>query len=121
MLMFATIYYMRRIILSSSFLFFLLLFIIPFGASAVERSLFLGLSGNDVRTLQNELIKKGYLTSGNATGYFGPLTEAGVKKFQCDRKIICPPSSDGGYGVVGPKTNQACVYFEFLMGHWKNL
>ena len=94
---------MRRIILLTPLLLSLLFFI-PANTSAAERSLFLGLSGTDVRALQNDLVTKGYLTSGSATSYFGPLTEAAVKKFQCDRKIICSGSSEVGYGVVGPKT-----------------
>jgi spore germination protein YaaH len=65
----------------------------------------MGLSGADVKAMQSELIATKYLTAGNATGYFGSLTDAAVKKFQCDRKIICSDSVDTtGYGIVGPMT-----------------
>ncbi|HEY4501513.1 MAG TPA: glycosyl hydrolase family 18 protein [Candidatus Paceibacterota bacterium] len=69
-------------------------------ASVSARSLTSGLSGADVKTLQTQLIAKGYL-SASATGYFGPLTLAAVKKFQCDNTIVCSGSS---YGIVGPRT-----------------
>ncbi|MBI4120515.1 MAG: peptidoglycan-binding protein [Parcubacteria group bacterium] len=93
----------------SIFIFFLVLSFIPIGAISAERSLFLGLSGKDVKTVQNTLIAQKYLASGNATSYFGPLTEAAVKKFQCDHNVICSGSSDAGYGVVGPKTRVALL------------
>ncbi|MDP3725611.1 MAG: glycosyl hydrolase family 18 protein [bacterium] len=98
---------MRLNLVATSFLFFLLLSLVPSNILAAEQSLFLGLSGNDVKTLQNTLIAQKYLASGNATGYFGPLTEAAVKKFQCDHNVICSDSSDVGYGVVGQKTRVA--------------
>ncbi len=91
----------------ASFVFFLLFFLAPLSTLAAERPLFLGLSGNDVRAVQNTLVAQGYLTSGNATGYFGPITEAAVKKFQCDHNVICFDSSSMGYGVVGQKTRAA--------------
>ncbi|MBI4119438.1 MAG: peptidoglycan-binding protein [Parcubacteria group bacterium] len=86
-----------------------MLFFVPIGAFATARPLSLGLSGGDVRTIQNQLISKGYLAAGKATGYFGPLTDAAVKKFQCDRTIACLNSSNIGYGIVGPKTRAALV------------
>jgi spore germination protein YaaH len=60
------------------------------------------MTGSDVTAVQKALIAKGYSTS--ATGYFGPLTLAAVKKFQCAQNIVC---SGGSYGVVGPKTQAA--------------
>src|SRR3990167_8316003 len=72
-------------------------------ASVSARSLTSGLSGADVKTLQTQLIAKGYL-SASATGYFGPLTLAAVKKFQCDNAIVCSGSS---YGIFGPRTQAA--------------
>ncbi|MFH0803955.1 MAG: glycosyl hydrolase family 18 protein [Candidatus Tagabacteria bacterium] len=85
---------------------FLLFFVLPFfRAGAVGRSLSFGLSGSDVTAFQNKLIKQGYLAEGKATGYFGPLTQAAVKKFQCDQNIICSgASATTGYGVAGPRT-----------------
>jgi spore germination protein len=88
---------------------FLTILIIPGFALAATRSLSVGMSGTDVTTVQKELIAKEYLAAGKATGYFGPLTEAAVKKFQCDQKIICSGASVSGYGIVGPKTRAALI------------
>ncbi|MBI4120395.1 MAG: peptidoglycan-binding protein, partial [Parcubacteria group bacterium] len=88
-------------------LFLILLFAVPFGAFAATRSLSLGLSGSDVTSLQKSLIATGYLANRYATGYFGPLTETALKKFQCDKEIICSGSSANGYGVFGPRTRSA--------------
>ncbi len=85
----------------------LFLLLLPASAFAAARSLSLGLSGTDVITLQQELIAKGYLASGSATGYFGPLTQAAVEKFQCAQNIICASDTIAGYGIAGPKTQAA--------------
>lgn len=83
----------------------LALFVAP--SVVMARSLVQGASGNDVKELQNKLIRQGYLAEGKNTGYFGPLTLAAVKKFQCDQGIICANSSAAGYGIAGPKTQAA--------------
>ena len=58
-----------------------------------------GSKGADVNTLQQLLINKGYLTAVSApTGYFGPLTQAALAKFQAANGI----SPAAGY--FGPKT-----------------
>jgi len=88
-------------------LFFILLFAASSGAFAVTRPLSLGLSGADVTGLQKSLIATGYLASRYATGYFGSLTDSALKKFQCDKEIICSGSSANGYGIYGPKTQAA--------------
>lgn len=75
----------------------------PFMAEAAARTLVSGTSGADVRALQQTLAAKGYL-SATPTGYFGPATLAAVKKFQCEKNIVCSGSS---FGVVGPKTQAA--------------
>src|SRR3989344_2117762 len=78
--------------------------LVPAFASAATRSLTVGLSGADVSALQAVLISKGYLAAGNSTGYFGQLTLAAVKKYQCDESIVC---SGASYGTVGPRTQAA--------------
>ncbi len=98
---------MKLFIASSAFLFLLTLFLMPVNAFAAVRSLSLGLSGNDVVTLQNELIAQGYLAKGYNTGFFGTLTQAAVKKFQCAQNIICSGSATQGYGIFGPRTRAA--------------
>ena len=69
---------MKRALIVAAFVFM----IAPAGASAA--SLSLGASGSSITALQQALIAKGYLAAGRATGYFGPLTDAALKKFQCD-------------------------------------
>ncbi len=61
--------------------------------------------GDQVLWLQQVLIAQGLLSADSATGYFGPLTEAAVKKFQKTYNIVSsgtPVST--GYGAVGPTT-----------------
>ncbi len=93
---------MRRTFLISVFLLVCVL-VLPAGVSAATRSLSSGMSGADVTALQQALIGKGYL-SASATGYFGSLTLAAVKKFQCEQNIVCSGTS---YGLAGPKTQAA--------------
>lgn len=90
---------MRRVTIS---LTALVVALAPVPADA--RSLYQGLSGSDVASLQTELIARGYLAAGKATGYFGPLTLAAVKKFQCASGIIC---AGAAYGTAGPMTQAA--------------
>ncbi|MBV9349340.1 MAG: peptidoglycan-binding protein [Patescibacteria group bacterium] len=80
------------------------LFVLPLAAHAASRTMVYGMSGSDVRAMQGTLIADGYLSPGSNTGYFGSLTLAAVKKFQCDQNIVCSGSS---YGIVGPHTQAA--------------
>jgi len=57
-----------------------------------------GSKGTDVTTLQT-LLKKLGVYNGPITGYFGILTEAGVKKYQAKNKL-------DQVGVVGPATRK---------------
>ncbi len=84
-------------------LFISLSFITPGGVFAATRSLSFGMSGADVTALQTKLISQKFLAAGNDNGYFGEMTLAAVKKFQCAQKIACD-SSTAGYGNAGPKT-----------------
>lgn len=83
----------------------LLLCLVPITARAVARSLSIGMSGNDVATIQRELISEGFLAAGNANGYFGLQTQAAVEAFQCAQNVVC--SGQQGYGNMGPKTQAA--------------
>ena len=69
-----------------------------FGAavSAFTRSLGIGSRGEDVRQLQLRLINAGFLNA-TSTGYFGPLTEDALKRFQEQHQIETT-------GTMGPKT-----------------
>lgn len=92
---------MHRLILGACAAFLFVFFGTPAIVSA--RALTHGMSGADVKNLQQALAKEGYL-SASATGYFGPATLAAVKKFQCAKNIVC---SGASYGVAGPKTQAA--------------
>ncbi|MFK3960570.1 peptidoglycan-binding protein [Guptibacillus hwajinpoensis] len=69
-------------------------------AALGDRTLYNGMSNSDVTQLQNELDNKGYFDYHKATGYFGNITEDGVRDFQRSAGI----SVDG---VVGPQTVSA--------------
>lgn len=43
------------------------------------------------------------------TGYFGNLTKQNVKRFQCEKDIVCSGDESTGWGVVGPRTRAAIV------------
>ncbi len=73
--------------------------------SAFARGLGRGQMGNDVRNLQNWLVTNGH-GSFMSTGYFGPLTEAALGRFQLKQGIVTS-TSDPGYGFLGPKTRAA--------------
>ncbi|MFA5770903.1 MAG: peptidoglycan-binding protein, partial [Patescibacteria group bacterium] len=60
------------------------------------RNLKLGMIGNDVKELQKRLTSEG-VYKGPITEYFGPLTLAGVKKFQAKYNL-------DQVGIVGPLT-----------------
>ncbi len=69
------------------------------------RNLSRGSEGSDVTILQNFLISQGYLAPGNAIGYFGPLTETAIKKFQASQNIVSAGTPQTtGYGNVGSMT-----------------
>lgn len=53
--------------------------------------------GNDVKLMQQFLMVYGVYPDGFITGYFGPLTEAAVRRFQEKESIE-------SVGIVGPKT-----------------
>jgi len=80
------------------------------GASA--RILSLGYSGEDVRALQRALNAKGYVVAlsgagspGNETSFFGGATDAALKRYQCEKLLVCSgtPASNG-YGSFDAKT-----------------
>ena len=62
---------------------------------ATPNGIVLGEQGESVKRIQELLNKYGYLSSSNATGYFGEITEQAVKRFQTDNGL----KSDGSVGV----------------------
>ncbi len=71
-----------------------------------ERNLRYGMSGEDVKCLQEILFKEGVYPEGKITGYFGPLTKKAVIKFQEKYKeeILSPWGLEKGTGFVGETT-----------------
>ena len=73
-----------------------------------NRVMYLGIKGQDVIELQNFLIPKGYLPSGNNSGYFGYFTRVAVQRYQCSKSIACEGNEKTtGYGAVGTKTKES--------------
>ncbi len=66
-------------------------------STALPNGLGLGDSGEDIRSVQKKLSSLGYLSSANATGYFGDVTENAVKLFQRTNNL-------GADGIVGVLT-----------------
>lgn len=71
-----------------------------------ERNLYRGMKGDGVRKLQELLARDPQIyPSGEATGYYGFLTQAAVQNFQCKYNLVCGGDPETtGYGIVGPKT-----------------
>ena len=64
-------------------------------SEAKPNGLRLGDQNEQVQRLQELLAKAGYLNDGNATGYFGEITESALKRFQSNNGI----SADGTAGA----------------------
>ncbi len=88
-------------------MFVLVSFVGVQSASAMITSqLDLGDTGSNVSELQSYLsLNANLYPSGLVTGYFGPLTQGGVQKYQTAQGIVSSGSpSTTGYGRVGPRT-----------------
>lgn len=68
---------------------------------AINRTLRLGMRGNDVLALQTALSADPDLYTGPLTGYFGIMTKQAVVKLQKKYNITNDPT---GLGIVGPRT-----------------
>jgi len=66
----------------------------------ISGSLSQGSQGVSVEALQNFLVSQGLMSQGDATGYFGPITEAAVKYFQQQSGV----QAGSAAGTVGPQT-----------------
>ena len=70
-----------------------------------KRSLWRGMSGSDVKALQESLSKiPGIYDGGSATGYFGASTDTAVRRLQVREGVVSIMSEAAGYGIVGQKT-----------------
>lgn len=77
-----------------------------FDCPYISRSLKVGSTGDDVARLQQFLASDPSLyPEARVTGYYGSLTEAAIRRFQCKNKIVCDGTPEAtGYGVTGPRT-----------------
>lgn len=75
-------------------------------APTLIRTLQLGITGEDVKTLQRLLITENVYPAGIISGYFGPLTNQAVIFFQQKyrNEILIPVGLTQGTGIVGPAT-----------------
>lgn len=75
----------------------------------IGRSLKLGSTGDDVTRLQQFLARDTTIyPEGTVSGYYGPLTEAAVRRWQTKFNIVSSGNPEAtGYGVVGPRTAAA--------------
>ncbi|XKT74232.1 MAG: peptidoglycan-binding protein [Patescibacteria group bacterium UBA2163] len=74
----------------------------------ITRTLTMRSRGVDVQALQEFLKKEGDYTYPEVTGYFGPVTQEAVQKFQARTGIVSSGSPQTtGYGLVGPSTRRA--------------
>lgn len=71
----------------------------------ISRVIRQGASGEEVKQLQEFLKEKGYFEFDKITGYYGPVTEDAVKKFQAKEGLVSKGNPETtGYGQIGPKT-----------------
>lgn len=92
-----------------SFAAFLVLSTPLVSQAVIEQQLDFGEINDEVRELQTFLAQyPSIYPEGLVTGYFGPLTQAAVQRFQCEYDIVCSGTPfTTGYGRVGPITMDA--------------
>lgn len=74
---------------------------------SIKRNLWRGVRGDDVNQLQQYLRSTDDYKYPRITGYYGSVTEAAVRRYQCRKMNICAGSPNtNGYGVVGPLTRR---------------
>lgn len=84
----------------------------PTPSLLINKQLDFGATDPQVRELQKFLNSKGFTVSsagagsaGNETDYFGPLTQAALKKYQAANNIVnTGDAATTGYGRLGPQT-----------------
>ncbi len=74
-------------------------------AQRLTKDLKIGDRGDQVLELQRELTRLNYFRT-SITGYYGPVTEHAVFKFQQSQRLVGDKSSLGA-GIFGPKTRDA--------------
>lgn len=89
--------------------------VVPAAIGTLTTNLQVGMTHAQVKFIQEILNRNGFViaasgpgSAGSETNYFGVLTKAAVRKFQCEKGIACDGSeSTTGFGRVGPKTRAA--------------
>lgn len=100
----------RTTIISVGIVLSLLFIVLFMGArhalAAITTQLDIGSRGTEVTELQTYLAKDSSIyPEGLITGYFGPLTQAAVQRFQASQGIVSAGTpATTGYGRVGPQT-----------------
>lgn len=78
------------------------------GCPVFPRTLSRGDRGTDVANLQSFLARDPSIYSGDITSFFGPLTEAALRKWQAKNGIVDGgDASSTGWGVLGNRTRAA--------------
>jgi len=92
--------------IGATFALFISLMITQSASAMITSSLDVGARGTQVTELQTYLATNATIyPSGLVTGYYGPLTEAAVERFQTAQGIVSSGSAaTTGYGRVGPTT-----------------
>lgn len=88
-----------------------------------SQNLLPGSRGNAVSNLQRALkADSSIYPEGLVTGYFGPLTENAIRRFQAKHNIVSSGDANTtGYGAVGPRTNAKLNnVFNYLMEQSQN-
>jgi peptidoglycan hydrolase-like protein with peptidoglycan-binding domain len=82
---------------------------VPGVCPVLTRALSMGSKGTDVSSLQTFLAQDpSVYPEAMVTGYFGPLTEKAVQRWQAKYGVVSSGTPDStGFGVVGPKTRAA--------------
>jgi hypothetical protein len=78
------------------------------GALQVTGPFSIGMKSEQVKILQQMLaVDPTIYLEGLITGYYGPLTQLAVQRFQCQYNIVCSGTPETtGYGMVGPVTKE---------------
>lgn len=89
---------MRKVVISSALATGIFL-ASPQDADAAlgDQTLRKGMNDPDVKDLQDALKAKGFFTFDQSTGYYGPITEEAVRKFQQEHRLQVD-------GIAGPQT-----------------
>lgn len=82
---------------------------------SLNENLSFGMTSASVKILQTKLNQTGFTVASQGVGsqgfettYFGELTRQAVRKFQCEKGIVCSGTeATTGFGRVGPKTRNA--------------